>query len=267
MRRSLLAGTTYALANPDCYRLVQDFLVDHNSGLEVHDVLRLTLKCPTKDREVTTAIRPKQLDDLMVKMLAHRHADYRKAKAAARAISDEDKGGTSAAPGARREDQHLPCSSQRGSLCGPQEDHPTGPTSTSAPITEASMDNPFARLCAKAGHLEHSQWNSLYNCVDNGSEEGNVPRRSNFTQEQLEVIRDDLHVAMDKAFITAEADLEEALVKQDAQLFLQIWSEVVENSIFGFHKHWTQRSSAIPGAWHHQGANDSHTSFRQLRCS
>ena len=63
----------YILANAEAYELIEDFEVDHNSHLLVHDILTMKLNVPSPTKKTRTLIKPRPLNDLLVEVLGTRH--------------------------------------------------------------------------------------------------------------------------------------------------------------------------------------------------
>ena len=59
----------YVFANPEAFELIEDFKVDHDAGFDVHDAIKLKIKCKSEFKEVMTKKNVRTLVGIREQML------------------------------------------------------------------------------------------------------------------------------------------------------------------------------------------------------
>ena len=79
---------------------------------------------------------------------------------------------------------------------------------------------------------QQQQWPSLATQASGEDETGNLlPKRSMYTQEQLQWVKDGLSHSMDQTLDQSSNELSNLYDKRDAEAFLQLWTRCFEDSI------------------------------------
>ena len=68
-------------------------------------------------------------------------------------------------------------------------------------------------------------WPSIVNTHIEGEKQGDQPKRKLYTHEQIKWLKEGLHATMDNTFEQASALLYKAFDQNDAQGFLQVWTD------------------------------------------